>query len=276
MLDSSGSGTTVLGQLDYKGVAASIDDFDGPAARPLDLENGVKLLGATSFSGNSLPGDRRALAIDWVGGTAGANVRLDWKSGNSAVGEEYVRLEGAGPGELRHGQFWLQVPPEVSGDVKLSFAAAAEMPLGQLTVIPRKTSFDKPPGLTDASADFGDGVVLAGYQVKTSACGSDGCPVDIRLAWRASRTPIGYYKTFVHLVDRNGKIAAQRDQLPGGGDFPTAGWVIGQWIDDPQGTVMVPPGTYEVVVGLYDPDSGRRLADSSGQDQREIATFTAG
>jgi hypothetical protein len=150
------------------------------------------------------------------------------------------------------------------------------MPLGQLKVIPRKTSLDNPPGLTDASVDFGDGVVLGGYQVIIAACGSDGCPVDIRLAWRASRTPIGYYKTFVHLVDRNGRIAAQRDQLPGDGDYPTAGWVTGQWIDDPQGKLMVPPGSYQVFVGLYDPDSGRRLVDSTGQDLLEIATFTVG
>ena len=60
------------------------------------------------------------------------------------------------------------------------------------------------------------------------------------------------------------KRQAQADGPPLDGWYPTSWWAAGEWVSDehlfaiPTGT---PPGTYQLVTGLYDPLSGQRLGE---------------
>jgi hypothetical protein len=80
----------------------------------------------------------------------------------------------------------------------------------------------------------------------------------------------------VQLLDTNDVKAAQWDGADGGDWLPTSTWQPGQriWQDIPLNVaVNAPPGSYRVVVGLYDPTSEARLALSSGGDMLTLTTL---
>jgi hypothetical protein len=79
------------------------------------------------------------------------------------------------------------------------------------------------------------------------------------------------YKVFVHLYDDEGGILTQRDRVPGLGARPTTTWEKGEILVDryyvPIG-LAVPAGRYQLAVGLYDPQTGERLATFGSGGER--------
>jgi hypothetical protein len=71
------------------------------------------------------------------------------------------------------------------------------------------------------------------------------------------------YTVFVHLRDmQSGENATQGDGPPVGGWYPTSLWEVGEVVEDEHEvelTAEITPGTYNLVVGWYDPLSGERL-----------------
>jgi hypothetical protein len=71
------------------------------------------------------------------------------------------------------------------------------------------------------------------------------------------------YAVFVHLLDENDLILAQRNTFPGLGSFPTTLWQAGDAIADTY-TLTLPettyaPGLAQLEVGLFDFETGNRL-----------------
>jgi hypothetical protein len=59
------------------------------------------------------------------------------------------------------------------------------------------------------------------------------------------------------------------DAIPAGWERPTTGWIADEYIADPHELVLpadLPPGNYQLLVGLYDAASGARLIMDSGKD----------
>jgi hypothetical protein len=78
------------------------------------------------------------------------------------------------------------------------------------------------------------------------------------------------YTVFIHLLDERGEMVAQGDQLPGGGGFPTIGWLPGEVIADHYTIPLqkeAPVGDYRIELGMYDVSTGQRLPvfDETGQ-----------
>jgi hypothetical protein len=71
------------------------------------------------------------------------------------------------------------------------------------------------------------------------------------------------YAVFVHLVDEHDNIVAQADGIAMEGRYPTSAWASGERIVDTR-TLLLPKelgvGTYQLVVGLYNPVDGQRLS----------------
>jgi len=110
-------------------------------------------------------------------------------------------------------------------------------------------------------ARFGEGLHLLGYRLYDSEVES-GSIIRLTLRWQAKERIGQDYKVFVHLLDGEGRIVAQRDSEPVGGSRPTSGWGIGEEIWDNCGIMLpkeLPSGEYQLVVGMYDPTSGERL-----------------
>jgi hypothetical protein len=84
----------------------------------------------------------------------------------------------------------------------------------------------------------------------------------LTLYWRPTAALDADFTVFVHVLDAQGRTVAQRDTPPVGGRSPTSGWQPGQIVIDPANVPLpagLAPGTYRVVVGLYQPADGRRL-----------------
>ncbi len=121
-----------------------------------------------------------------------------------------------------------------------------------------------PAGLANRSdAVFGGQIALLGYEKEMQ---SD--RLALKLYWQALAAPSADYTIFVHLLDKNGKIVAQFDGQPVGGELPTSAWPRGYVLGD---TIVLnlpsslPSGTYRLIAGLYNATTGVRLPLAGGQ-----------
>ncbi len=154
---------------------------------------------------------------------------------------------------------------------KLSADAVAE--LGEIKV-PMNAQDARPSHLSNAL--LGSTIQLLGYDLQTTRE-----QANLKLYWQARDKIDEDYKVFVHLVDATGQVAAQIDQLPGEGMYPTHIWESGEKIIDIHHLPLtnLGPGTYTIVIGMYAPDTGERLVaiDSQGRElknrQIEIASL---
>ncbi len=133
-------------------------------------------------------------------------------------------------------------------------------------------------------ASFGDLIELGGYSLDMGAIAPDGT-VQLGLYWRpqASHFPKAY-KVFVQLRSEQDQIVAQADHLIFEG-FITSSILNqlrkeGEWLRDTADLGLpqeLPPGTYRLLVGLYDPDTLERVpvvADQSGENAVLLETVT--
>jgi len=130
-------------------------------------------------------------------------------------------------------------------------------------IVSRPRSFTVPTLSHRLAANFNGQATLLGYDLSAASPSvSPGQQLKLTLYWQATARFSKSYKVFTHLVGPDGKIHGQYDALPLDGNAPTTSWAPGEVLTDLY-TIPVdanaPPGTYDLVVGLYDPDSGARL-----------------
>lgn len=94
----------------------------------------------------------------------------------------------------------------------------------------------------------------------------------IGLRWQALTSTERRFKVTLQLLDHRNQVIAQRDGEPAGGSLATVDWQPGDRIVDnhalfiPPGT---PPGEYQLILALYDAETGARLP-VDGQDALTI------
>jgi hypothetical protein len=110
---------------------------------------------------------------------------------------------------------------------------------------------------TSAPARFGNSLRLQGYDLLADAGG----PV-LRLYWEVLKTPSADFMTFLHVLDGEGNLLAQFDAPPLEGLVPTSHWPDSSLMIDRHKLWLAPdlPEPHYLRVGLYDPDTARRLA----------------
>jgi 4-amino-4-deoxy-L-arabinose transferase-like glycosyltransferase len=150
---------------------------------------------------------------------------------------------------------------------------------GTVEVVPWPLNKELPQNTNVVEADFGPAIQLYSYELDQPNADS----LEIELYWLAKEVPDHSYVIFVHVIDtRDGRIVSQVDRLPVDGLRPTPGWRSGEVLFD-QITLSLPadllPGDYEINIGFYDPDDGRRLPvslDGEPQlhNQLTLATIT--
>jgi hypothetical protein len=112
---------------------------------------------------------------------------------------------------------------------------------------------------------------LKGYDLDTRWATAGGVLL-LTLHWQAAEVINIPYKVFVHLVDKDGTIIAQSDDLPNCSANPTNRWSLTRPVTD-RHLLPLPddllPGQYQLLVGLYEPKSGLRLdyLDQMGNPQ---------
>ena len=118
-------------------------------------------------------------------------------------------------------------------------------------------------------ANFGGEMQLLGYDLATPAA-QPGQSLELTVYWRSLIPMDRNWSIFVHVVDEDGVIVAQRDRYPAQGALATTLLTPGQtWAD--RYVIPLPEAAYapmaaQLVVGLYDLADGARLALPDGVD----------
>jgi uncharacterized membrane protein len=210
-----------------------------------------------------------------------------WEPGQYLRGQQHLGL----PGTLKPGRYTLRialVSPE--GD-RLEASGQASRParlgddelvLGTVQVVDRPRQFDLPSVSNTLEATVGQQAHLMGYDLGLEQAHPGG-QLPLTLYWQAGGPMVRPFKVFTHLLDSEGTIRAQHDADPGGGCCPAHTWAEGEVIVDEHPIALgadLPPGTYRLVVGMYDEEFDTRVPayDADGallaHDRIEIGELT--
>jgi 4-amino-4-deoxy-L-arabinose transferase-like glycosyltransferase len=106
---------------------------------------------------------------------------------------------------------------------------------------------------------FGERIRLLGYQIERAET-SEQRNVTITFYWQAVQHPELDYSVFVHVINEAGELITQGDAgLGSDQNCPTSAWWVGDIVPS-QHTLTLPPGDYEIRVGVYFWADGSRLA----------------
>jgi hypothetical protein len=211
---------------------------------------------------------------------------LRQRGGRDRVPKDYYSTALWTPGEVVRDEYLVPVDPSAPPgvyrlDLGLYVDAAGQgrhLPLVQdgtaldansVTIGPIKVG-GPPPGVTiqnpapqhPGGDNLENYVTLLGYDMSLEPEA-----LHLVLYWRSDSILPADYTTFVHVrvstgqaTGQSGTIVAQMDRQPADGAYPTSLWDPGEVIRDSiRVPAQAPAGSYEVVVGLYDLTTGRRL-----------------
>jgi uncharacterized membrane protein len=162
-------------------------------------------------------------------------------------------------GEIVRGQYAIVIPANAKdGATKLRVVLndGGALDLAPFTVEKTDRVFVKPNAQFAQDANFNNYLALVGYGLSSTTV-KPGETLKLTLFWQARGTlrvdkP---YTVFVHLLDKDSKVVAQKDAQPVNGARPTTGWVANEYIAD---TYELPiasntaPGKYQIEIGWYD------------------------
>ncbi|MCA9918337.1 MAG: glycosyltransferase family 39 protein [Anaerolineales bacterium] len=115
-----------------------------------------------------------------------------------------------------------------------------------------------PPTATPLDTQFGDAILLTHADLPTTISLTK--PLDLTLYWQAIGPINEDYTAFMHLLTPEGEFVLGQDGQPLGGLYPTSFWGEGELVVDGRSWFAdVPPGEYQLQVGLYLLATGQRL-----------------
>ncbi|MGD8462313.1 MAG: glycosyltransferase family 39 protein [Anaerolineae bacterium] len=125
-----------------------------------------------------------------------------------------------------------------------------------------------------SGARLGEQIELTGIDLADETL-APGDIVPLTLFWRTHGPIPNDLKVFVHLLDAQGQLVAQRDSQPAGGLRPTSTWTKDEVIVDRYGVLLpgdLPAGEYRLIAGMYRPASGERLPihNEANDDQDHV------
>jgi hypothetical protein len=127
----------------------------------------------------------------------------------------------------------------------------------------RAANFSAPFPALSTQYSFAHQIELIGYSVSI-----DAQTLIATLDWHASSQPIHAYTVFVHVLDRNGKLIGQKDNMPLDDQSITACWQSGEYVLDTHSLYLDSDALapYTLEIGLYVLETGERLPldDGSG------------
>jgi hypothetical protein len=147
--------------------------------------------------------------------------------------------------------------------------ASPPVELGMVTVAGRPHVFEPPAQMAVAAGGrIGDFAGLLGFDAEPAPsaaaegtailAASPASTLALTLYWQAQGASSVPYAVSVQLLDENGVLRAQQDRQPGGGAFPTTGWVAGEVLADGYQLALpadLAPGRYRLIARMYDPAS---------------------
>ncbi len=243
-------------------------------------ENGRPVIGLMAVSaapGTAVQGDWVTVNAVWGGMTAvHQDYNLCVSLGSDRPSVDAVHCQPLAPdwptsrwqaNEIVRAVYKFQLDPFMAGGQQTIFMTIVDdqgsivgklLNVGRLTVTALPRVFTRPAIANQTNVTWNDEISLLGYEYSAG----DTAARELTLYWQAERRMEQSYKIFVHLVDSAGNIAAQSDLIPRSWTYPTNWWEQSEIIAD---TISLPvaglaSGEYGVWLGLYDPDTGKRLS----------------
>jgi len=148
---------------------------------------------------------------------------------------------------------------------RLPAYSAEGQPVGDhFGLVPIKIAPAKPPSYTpqySLQVNFADKIALIGYDLPQKAIEA-GETLHLTLYFEGQAEMDEDYTIFVHLLDEENQIVAQRDSQPQNGNYPTSIWDINEVVKDECEMTLspdMPSGAYRLEVGVYLLATGERL-----------------
>jgi len=259
----------------------SNEAVDAPPMRAADEADLALLVEAPALPPSATAGD--SLQFSWVwqkleesAGEALAQVIwLDEAGAEAAAADALPLVFGYDfaewrVGEVNRGHHRMIVPPTLpAGDYRLGIrppgesggrqAAIAHLEQAMTVAVPPR-DFRAPVLAYESGAEWGNGIILHGYDLRASG--------DIVLVWGVKRRQKESLRLFLHALDGEGKIAAQWDGVPVDWTRPTTGWLESEYVSTTH-RFSLAPGEYRLRMGWYRPATGERIS-VAGSDALEI------
>ena len=134
----------------------------------------------------------------------------------------------------------------------------------QLHLVPQTAQFDATLRLLGLERSVGEPRATITPLDGTTELKS-GQPLRLNLYWQVEQPLDQDYSLFVHVLNANGDIVAQRDAVIRAGDYPTSHWQKGEIVLDTPDLPLpaLPPGRYQLKIGVYDGATFARLPVSA-------------
>jgi uncharacterized membrane protein len=161
------------------------------------------------------------------------------------------------------------------GRAALPFWLAAGPGFVSLFVDPERPSGGFP--FEPVVSRFGNGVYARWSPYRGHA--KPGEPAGLQLTWWTERSLDAHLVRFLHLVSSDDLLVAQVDSEPALGALLSYEWPVGQEIVDPVALMLpadLPPGGYELRLGLYDRDTLARIPLDNGKDYLVVGRVVIG
>ncbi|MCL4871310.1 MAG: hypothetical protein KJ063_20300 [Anaerolineae bacterium] len=264
-----------------------------PAAAAPPTE-GIRLLGTRLDRREAFPGDPLRLTMLWlltdppiILGQGELTLQLVNETGeviwsqNIPLAPTYPRGRWQAGDRLRT-EHLLRLPAWLpTGEYQWRVGAAATdrpvYPVGPLRLNPIDRLWHPPVWANSHNDTLGNVATFLGANI-TPAAWQPGTPLQVQLAWRSEAETDESYRVFLHLIGPNGEVVTQSDGEPVQWTRPTTGWLPGEIIIDEHILWLpptLPPGEYQLLTGLYHPETSQRLALPGGRTAVLITTFTA-
>jgi hypothetical protein len=284
-----------LGQVDVWPSDRTLHSERLPIAtrQTVDLSDGMRFLGYTVAPGPFEPGraipislfwsarrdleqeyltfvqlldDQRNLLAAWEGPPAESFPTYEWQSGALVWQQVELRLPATVPDGNRLlivGLFRLPDRTRLTTAERFFPPRARQdyIALRQVAVRGRPHSIAQPAPQYPLAVQIGAFARLVGYDLQ-AADAQPGGSLHLTLYWQAIEPVDIEYTVFVHLVGASGEFRGQTDAPPGNGDYPTTGWLPGEYLTDVHTLNIAadaPPGAYTLEVGMYLPGTNARL-----------------
>ena len=253
--------------------ATTINDlnaqFEPPGNLEAELPSGARLLGAWVPLPRYLTGDTVHLSLYWSPSpSCGGVIEL---SGPARRAIDYGPPVPAQSGPTRQ-QVDIPLSPDLpAGQYHLSLREGSSLAveISRFTLVHRGISGTAAPSVIQYPMEvgLGEAILLLGYDLtESSLTPSDS--LELTLFWQATEPVQTRFKVFIHLVGEvhnpatGNLIWGQQDREPANWQAPTTLWTPEAVVIDSYVVPLppdIPPGRYELEVGMYSLVDGTRL-----------------
>lgn len=166
----------------------------------------------------------------------------------------------------------LTIPADASGPATLAVRTdeSETIEIAGFTIDVTDHLLTPPPTALEAGIQFADAGILYGMTTEITELEA-GESFAVELVWHAGAATSTPYNVTVQLLSSEGILLAQHDGEPDSGSRPTTGWLEGEYIIDRhelqfREEMAGYTGAAQLIVALYDPQTGTRLQTRSGSN----------